>query len=181
VILGKLVGLRLVEEEDLVLLARWRNDPQARPMFSTPLLISDFGQRAWYEALSGDPTRMQFMIVRLADHAVVGTLGLTQIDQRNQSAEGVAGIVDPQERGQELWLDAARVMLRYAFMDLNLHRIYGRVFAHNESMLRVAAKLGYRQEGIARKAAFANGEFRDLILYGVLREEWLELQDSPSA
>ena len=179
-ILGKLVGLRLVEEEDLPLLALWRNDPQTRQMLLVTDLISVSGQKAWYEELCRDPTRMQFMIVRLTDKAAVGTIGLKNIDYRNQSAEGGGGFVAPEHRRQELFLDAFRTMLRYAFLDLNLHRFYGVIFAHNEASLgaaaRLAAEIGGKQEGIARKAAFVNGEFHDLILYGILREEWREAE-----
>ncbi len=169
------VGLRSVEEEDLPLLARCRNDPRTRQMFFTPGLISLSGQRKWYEKLLNDPTRVQFMIVQLEDDATIGTIGLANIDYRNQCAELGVFFVDPSVRRQKLGIEAVHALLRHAFNDLNLNRVYAKVFAFNKPILEGSLQAGFRSEGVARQAAFANGEFHDVVHIGVLREEWRAL------
>lgn len=171
-ICGHQVGLRPVEEQDLPLLVRWRNDPRTRANFLTPCLLSLGSQKKWYEGLSKDPTRIQFMIVRLEDNKPIGTIGLSRIDYRNQSAENGPLLIDPSERDRGLALDAARTTVRYIFKELNLHRITLQVYAFNTASLRMVMRVGMRQEGVLRKAAFVNGEFQDVILLGLLREEW---------
>ncbi len=187
---GAMVGLRLVEEEDLALLATWRNHPQTRQSFFTPLLISQSGQKGWYEGLLKDPTRLQFMIVRLADNVVVGTIGLDRIDHRNQDAEAARLIIDPAVRGHAYGAWALNLLLDYAFRQLNLHRVYAKIFASNGSIRRALDKTPFKEEGVSRKAVFVNGEFCDVINIAVLREEWearvpadtrdAELSDMPS-
>ena len=171
-IMGDKTGLRPVEETDLELLARWRNDPQIRRMFFTPLLFSLASQRQWYKELVGSSTRMQFMAIRLSDGKTIGTVGFDNIDYRNQNAEMGSLIVDPEERRLHYGIDFAKTLIRYGFHELNLHRIYGRVFAFNNPTITAAEKVGFQVEGIARRAAFAAGEFHDVVLVAILRDEW---------
>jgi len=171
-LIGDKVGLRPVEEGDLPLLVQWRNRPRTRIKFLAPLLLSVVGQKKWYEALLNDPTRMQFMIVRLEDNVPIGTIGLSHIDYRNQSCEPGSVIIAPSERGQHLAHDAMSILLRYIFYELNLHRAYATVLDFNRNALLGAQALGWKREGVARKAAFVNGEFHDVIYLGLLRKEW---------
>jgi len=173
-IYGDKVGLRPVEEEDLPLLAQWRNDPQSRSMFLMPLLLPVSGQKKWYEAVLNDPTQMRFMVVRLDNQAVVGTISLLHIDYRNQMAEMGSDIIIPAERGHHFGLDATRALIRYAFEELNLRRLYGTGLSANTIGMRKHMRAGFKPEGIGRKAVLVNGEFQDAIYLGLLREEWQE-------
>jgi len=171
-LIGDKVGLRLVEEEDLPLLARWRNAPQTRLLFFTPFMVSLAAQKKWYEALLNDPTRMQFMILRLEDNVPIGTIGLSHIDYRNQEAEISNPIIDPAESHSQWGNDAVVTLIRYAFKDLNLHRVYSHHYAFDTSSMEQAAELGFQQEVVARKAAFVKGQFHDVIMMALLKEEW---------
>lgn len=171
-IVGERVGLRAIELEDLPLLAEWRNDPCTRPYFFTPFLVSRSGQRAWYEQLLGDRTRMQLMIVHLADQRPIGTVGLDHIDLDNQSAELGSAITAPDERGKHLGPAGSRLLVSHAFCDLNLRRVYARVLAFNTASLNAGRRVGFKHEGVARQAAFVNGQFHDVIYMAILREEW---------
>jgi len=181
VLIGDKVGLRPVEEGDLPLLARWRNDPTNRIRFYTPLLIPASGQKKWYEKLLNDPTRMLFMITRLEDNAPIGIFGLMRIDYRNQNLEPGPFVLDPSQRGQRLAMDALRTLLRYAFGELNMRRVYGTVLDFNISAVLGFESVGFKREGVARKAVMVNGQFHDVIYMGLLREEWLSLNQESLA
>jgi len=173
-IYGRKVGLRPVEEGDLSLLLHWRNDPQVRPLFFWPFLLSASGQKGWHKALLDDPTRLHFMIVRLADNLTIGAIGLDQIDYRNQTAQLGSMIIAPSERDLGWGTDAALALMRYAFSELNLHRLCGRAYAFNTASIRGCKRGGMKEEGIARQAAFVNGQFHDVVFLAALREEWQE-------
>lgn len=166
------VGLRPVEVEDLALLVQWRNDERTRTMFFSPFLISTSGQQKWYESLLADPTRAQFMIVQLPDDIPVGTIGLANIDYRNQNAELGIFIIDATVRRRNLGIDAVQALLQHAFRDLNLRRVYAKVYSFNKAVLTGSPQASFKEEGIARQAAFINGEFHDVIHIAVLREDW---------
>lgn len=171
-IYGDTVALRLVEEEDLPLLVRWRTDPRSPAVLYRPFPNAELGGADWYDALVADATRMQFMIERPSDHATIGTLGLQRIDYRNQHAEVVPPIMAPSELASGSGIDALRTMIHYAFRDLNLHRLSIGLIASLEAGCVTAAQAGFEREGTYRQAAFVEGAFRDVHLMAVLREEW---------
>lgn len=168
---GKRVILRPVEERDLLLLARWRNDPENRRFFFSPFLINPGGQKKWYEELLADRNRLILMI-DMVEGKTVGMIGLDKIDWRNQEAESGIFLLDPAERGQGYAEEAGMLMIEYAFNELNLHRLYAVIYDFNRGVIEMAKLFGFKQEGVLRQAAFTGGRFHDKVILGLLREEW---------
>jgi RimJ/RimL family protein N-acetyltransferase len=170
-ICGDRVGLRLVLEDDLPLLARWRVDELVSSMFYSPALVSESSLRNWFKALPGDPARMRFMIQRLEDAGTIGIVGLEHIDYRNQVAELAGLIIDPAERGRGWGAKALSTLIRYSFGDLNLRRLYARIYASNLAAQCVAEKVGLQKEGVARQSVYHNWDYEDVVHMAILREE----------
>ncbi|MEL7657044.1 MAG: GNAT family protein, partial [Bacillota bacterium] len=68
--------------------------------------------------------------------------------------------------------EALRLLLRYAFDELNLYRVQLTVFSYNPGAIRLYEKLGFVREGVFREAVHRDGARHDMILYGLLRREW---------
>jgi RimJ/RimL family protein N-acetyltransferase len=66
------------------------------------------------------------------------------------------------------------MILRYAFMEVNLRRVTLTVFEYNPRAIRSYEKAGFRHEGRLRKLLHRDGNRYDELFMGVLREEWLE-------
>lgn len=164
------VRLRPVEERDLDLIVRWRNDPGVHRFFFSPFFINPGGQKKWYQDLLADQNRVVSMIETL-EGKTVGMLALTSIDWRNQAAEAGNLLIDPDERGKGYVEDAMYIGIKYAFEELNLHRLYGYTFDFNKS-IELYEFFHFKKEGVLRQAVFSGGKFRDKILFGLLREEW---------
>ena len=81
-------------------------------------------------------------------------------------------IIAPAESSRGWGTKAMAVLIHYAFEDLNLHRLYTRLYASNRAAQRVAAKAGLKPEGAARQAVFHNWRYEDVIYMSILREEW---------
>ena len=172
-LVGGKVVLRPLEREDLSLLAAWRNNPQARPHFFNPYPITISGQDKWYDAYLARRDALVFIIQDKQDNRSLGSIGLDHIDHLNQSAEyGRVLIVDADDRQQGYALDASIALLRYAFTELNLNRIYLEVFADNEPAVRLYERCHFQREGLKRQAIFAGGCFRDVLLMSILRPEF---------
>jgi ribosomal-protein-alanine N-acetyltransferase len=62
--------------------------------------------------------------------------------------------------------------VRHAFEDMKLVRVHAGVFSGNDASVRVLTKLGFKAEGVQRKHICRFGTWHDLILFGMLREEW---------
>jgi RimJ/RimL family protein N-acetyltransferase len=65
-----------------------------------------------------------------------------------------------------------QVVLRYAFKELNLYRLNLDVFAYNPRAIRSYEKAGFKIEGREPKAVLRDGQRYDMVLMGILREEW---------
>jgi len=151
-----------------MLLARWRNDPDAFRWFSSPAIIADSEQAAWYDCYTKDATQRQWMIVDKSG-AAIGTLALINIDYHHQSAEVARVLVDGAQRGKGYGGEALRLLCRYAFEEMNLQRLSVVVFADNERGGGLYTSCGFVLEGILQRAAWKAGAFRDLTMLALLR------------
>lgn len=75
--------------------------------------------------------------------------------------------------GQGYCTEAARALVDYGLRAMGLHRIVATHFQRNPASGRVMQKLGMRYEGCLREHVFKGGRYQDLMLYGILRDEWL--------
>lgn len=71
--------------------------------------------------------------------------------------------------------EVLRWVCDYIFTTLGYRRIEGNADASNARGLSVYKKLGFTEEGRRRKRFWRDGEWRDVIQYGVLKEEWPSL------
>ena len=67
--------------------------------------------------------------------------------------------------------------LRYAFLELGLERVSLGLHEYNPRALRSYEKAGFTLEGRTRKDILREGRRTDTLWMGILREEWLLLQD----
>ena len=77
--------------------------------------------------------------------------------------------------GQGYCTEAGREVLRFAFTDLELHRVYAYCFSRNVASARVLQKIGMQHEGCLRQDVKRWEAFEDLEIYAALREEWAQL------
>ena len=101
---------------------------------------------------------------------LVGAVGL-EIDAANRQAELGYWIGKPYW-GRGLATEAASAVLRYAFEQVGLNRVHAGHFAHNPASGRVLEKIGMRPEGCRRQHVLKWGSYVDLIVFGILREEY---------
>ncbi len=112
-----------------------------------------------------------FSVVELDSGELAGAAALWGIDQHNRLAHiGVS--LRPSCRGRGLGTDTVRVICRYGFTVLGLHRLQIETLADNAAMIGAATEAGFVREGLLRKAAWVLGEFHDEVVLGLLASEW---------
>ncbi len=99
-------------------------------------------------------------------------MSLRNLDFKNRNAELAILIGEPENRGQGLGGEALSALLDYAFGELGLYRVYLRVLAYNEPAIRLYRRLGFRGEGRLRAQVWQEGAWHDVLLFGLLRDEW---------
>ncbi len=119
------------------------------------------------------PLAMEFKI----EHAgkVAGSAALTNIRWFNRKAEVRLWIL-PEFRGKGLAQTALSLLCDLAFNTLNFHRLEAEVYSFNTPALRLMSRAGFKEEGRLREAKFFNGQYYDIIRFGFLRQEYLNLQ-----
>lgn len=102
----------------------------------------------------------------------IGNIALQNIQPLHRTAELSILLGDRAAWGQGYAAEAAELILAHGFHSLNLHRVGCGTFTDNKAMQKLAQRLGMREEGRRREAAFKNGVLQDVIEYGLLRGEF---------
>ncbi len=105
---------------------------------------------------------------------LVGEVNLSSIQRGPLQSAYVGYWVDRAQAGRGYVPEAVVVVFRYAFEDLNLHRLQISIIPRNRPSRRVAEKLGLRDEGVAVRYLEINGRWEDHIRYAITAEEWWE-------
>ena len=177
---GELVRLRELHEADVPQLDAWWRDPTVLIFDSGVVRPRPEGAgaelfRRW--SANADPTSAGFCVVTRDDGTLVGHVGLADINPKDRNAD-VNIVVGPPHQGRAYGTDAMRMIVRYGFLELGLHRIELKVFAFNERALSAYTKAGFVLEGRRRQRVLHGGEFHDDLIMAVLRPEWEQRQQT---
>lgn len=166
------VILSPVREQDLPLLHAWIND-RSLVLFSAPYHpVDEFDHRAWFESLQGRSDVVLFGIRLVESDELIGTCQLCNIHPVHRNSELRIRIGKREAQGLGYGGEALGLLLRHAFCDLNLERVYLWVFASNDRAIRLYESAGFKREGVLRNAAHIDGRYVNLIAMGVLRKEF---------
>lgn len=169
-----MIGFRDLVESDRELIFAWRSQPDvAANMYSDHAIARDEHAR-WFARI---PARndYRYWIVTL-DQQPVGLVNLAHIDRQNGRTDWGFYLAAPAARGRGVGGFVEFQVMRVAFDELRLNKLYGEVLAFNKAALAFHEKHGYRIEGCQRQHVRKDGSYHDVVLIGLLRDEWDELK-----
>lgn len=102
----------------------------------------------------------------------IGNIALQDIDYISRSAEYAIIIGEKDYWGKGVAKEASLLILQHGFNALNLHRVYCGTSSKNIPMQKLAEYLGMKKEGCRKEALYKNGEYVDVIEYGLLRKDF---------
>ena len=169
---GTNVILRKVRADDVEGFFALVSDLEIHEMFG--------GSRDTYRPMTRESA--EAMVKRLSEHRfawviehaakVIGEARLDRINAQDRRASFAIGILDRQYLGRGIGVEAMRLVLRFAFAHLKLHRVSVRVLAYNHRAIRAYQKCGFAIEGREREAARVNGQWHDDVIMGLLDREF---------
>lgn len=112
------------------------------------------------------------------DDGHIGNVSLQSISFINRNAEYAILIGNPKHWRKSVGLDVSLALLCHGFDKLNLERVYCGTAGSNVGMQRLAISMGMIEEGRRRKQLFLNGQWEEMVEYGVLRDEFRGAQRS---
>jgi RimJ/RimL family protein N-acetyltransferase len=168
----KQIRLTELRQNDSKTLLRWINNREQVLFNASYKPVHESQHQAWFESVQKRSDMVIFGIRLTEADQLIGTCQLHSIDAVSHSAELQIRLGDVETRNKGYGTDAVRMLLKFGFRDLNLHRIYLHVFATNMPAIRVYEKSGFVREGLLRQAVHLNGRYEDVLLMSVLRDEF---------
>lgn len=175
---GQLVRLAAADvEKDAETWAKWSRDSEyLRLLDSDPAIprsIQDVKKS--FEDHGPNDRSFPFAMRTLDEDRLIGFIGLGIYPSLTQGNGWVGiGIGERDCWGRGYGTDAMKVLLRYAFTEINLHRVSLGVFDYNARAIKSYEKAGFVLEGRMREAMHRDRKYWDILFMGVLRDEWMK-------
>lgn len=173
-----MITLREIREEDAEDMLDWMHDPESQKGFQKNILgvtleeAREFCRNAKLRENLEQGQSIHLAVAGAGDE-YLGTISLKEINPEYHSAE-LAIALRKKARGKGIATKAVELLLKKAFEEMNLHRIYLTVLADNIPAIRLYERCGFVFEGELRDHLFLNGRYISWKLYGILDGEFAE-------
>ena len=165
-------------EKDPEIESRWTHDSEFMRMYeiepARPMSAAMLKKR--YEKIEKeideDKNVFYFTIRAKEDDRLIGKAVVNRIEWSNGNGWIRLGIGAEADRRKGYGSQALRMLLRFAFSELNLYRITAPVQEYNEAAIALLKKFGFVEEVRRRQSLDRDGRRWDLLVFGLLNEEW---------
>jgi len=168
---GKNVNLRIVEKEDLPLIAEWFSNPEFMGEYNVLRQWSGVDAE-WF--IGKNQFEMKLFIIEKKDGTKIGYINHFHVLHPDRWFHEIGYALIPNERNKGYCSEATKLMVDYLFLSEDIDRIQAQTDIRNAGSQKVLERTGFKKEGRIRKAFFTTGCYRDYYLYSILREEWKE-------
>ncbi|MBD3195443.1 MAG: GNAT family N-acetyltransferase [Candidatus Lokiarchaeota archaeon] len=155
---------------------KWINDQDVRVFSRNEAPTTKEDIKKWFERPSheGTPEHIGFELYHKQDKRVIGNGGLSRIDYVVRKANIWMVIGEKDYWGKGLATEAAKLILEYAFKEVNLNKVYAGIFEPNVGSWSCAEKVGFTLEGKIKKEIYVNGKYHDIKKYAYFQDDWLK-------
>ncbi|MFH0878799.1 MAG: GNAT family protein [Lentisphaerota bacterium] len=180
---GNLVRLGPIDhEKDPEIVSRWTHDAGfMRMMYTEPARPQSVWQvkkklEELEKSIEEDKNIFHFRVRARSDDRLLGFVELSWISWTNASGHIRLGIGASEDRRRGYGREALALLLRYAFDELNLHRLTALIAEYNLPAQSLFSKFGFIEEVRRRESLERDARRWDLLQYGLLASEWKENQ-----
>ena len=172
---GERVTLRTAEPDDAGFLQRGFADPAIRYPMGSPVL----SRAAVRERLDGDDGTDRFLVC-IDDDAgptdpdvdALRRVGVVAVEDADWKRPELTYWLVPEVHGEGYGSEAVGLAVEYAFRSYAAPAVGAGAYPDNDASRGLLEALGFEQEGRRRGHYYGDGRYRDLVLYGLLREDW---------
>ena len=170
---GKIAYLSYLSEADDATMLSWINDRHLVLSSASFRPVHQSCHLEWFHSIQRRPDVVIFGVRRISDDLLVGSCQLHSISLIHRSAELQIRIGCDVARGVGIGSEVCSMLLSYAFRDLNLNRVYLHVFEGNERAMALYKRSGFKVEGVLQQAAYIDGDWVNVVIMAILRNEYL--------
>jgi diamine N-acetyltransferase len=171
-LIGERIYLRPLEREDAAIFVPWVNDQEIIRNLVLYRPMNRDNEEEFIARASKEHNGIVLGIALKKDDRLIGNTALHAVHSKNRNAGFGIMIGDKTEWNRGYGTEATGLMVRYGFTTLNLNRIWLHVHEYNPRGRRAYEKVGFQVEGTLRKHSFRDGRYWDVVVMGLLREEW---------
>ncbi|MDQ3821133.1 MAG: GNAT family N-acetyltransferase [Acidobacteriota bacterium] len=113
-----------------------------------------------------------FLVCLIEDGTILGLINLSQIFMGGFRSAYMGYYIGAPFAGRGYMTEAIRLMLRYAFRDLKLHRVEANIQPQNAASIALVRRAGFRREGYSPRYLKIEGRWRDHERWTMLVEDW---------
>ncbi len=165
-----MIKLRRLEKKDVPFILEWMKDDELNQFFRfdaktiTEQTVLNFVENSFSDISKN-------YAITLDDDEYLGTISLKEINQKDKSTE-YAVALRKKAIGKGVAKSATLEVLKTAFKDLKLNKVYLNVYADNLRAAKLYEKCGFKKTGYLKQHVYLNGVYKDLLLYEILSEEF---------
>jgi RimJ/RimL family protein N-acetyltransferase len=171
---GTLVNLRAPEQGDLARDHAWMNDGEVTRFLNRRYPISVAAEDAWLTAQAQAQQSYQNVAFAIdtKDGVHIGNISFHEVRPEDRKARLGIMIGDKGYWSKGYGADAIVTLLRFAFGEMNLHRVDLTVDAENARAIACYHKCGFVEEARLREERYREGGYHDQLIMGILRAEF---------
>lgn len=165
--------LQSISSKDANLLTKWRFSEENYDFFYEFFPTTKEQNEKWIENVLNKKNEINLIAYEKENNRPIGMISLIDIDQRNQKCEigrVLIGEMDDRKKGYGGYMIS--LILKYAFLHLNMQKVYLEVFADNASAVNFYKKNGFVQDGFFAKHIYKNGEFKDVVHMSTFKKDF---------
>ncbi len=168
---GEKIFLRYIQKRDAAefIVLNLTSRAYHRGLVSPPVDADSYEK---YLARNENESDERFFICLNGNEKIAGSINLSQIFRGNFQNAYLGYFVGAEFGGQGLATEAIRLILRFAFKDLKLHRVEANVQPKNLASISVLRKNGFTKEGFSRRYLKIDKRWRDHERWAILVEDW---------
>lgn len=182
---GESVALRTVESADAAFLQRGSANPTLRYPMGTAIETREAFESKVEETADDDNVRWFLVCTESADAPPgspedgddVEPVGMVSVRGLSWGRPELGFWIAPEYQGEGYGSEAVSLAVETVFRTESTPAIEAAASADNEASRGLLESLGFEQEGRLRQFRFVDGEYRDVVVYGLLRAEWEGLED----
>jgi [ribosomal protein S5]-alanine N-acetyltransferase len=144
------------------------------PTWDENCLNTDYFHRRWarqkYEWDHG--TAHALLIFKKQDKSLIGGMNINHVCRGAGQYASLGYWIDETHQGQGYMAESLHLTLKFAFVDLDLHRVHASCILKNTRSKNLLTRSGFKEEGYAEKYIAIDGQWQDHHLFGITIEDW---------
>ncbi|WP_100372328.1 GNAT family N-acetyltransferase [Bacillus sp. FJAT-45037] len=166
--------LRKVKKEDAKDILNYLSDKEVMKYYGLEPFnsINDaLDEISWYQSIQNNKTGIRWGITLKEQGVMIGSCGFHNIVSKHSRAE-IGFELSKEQWGNGIAVEAVETIISHGFEHLNLQRIEALIEPPNLSSQKLVEKIGFIREGLLRSYEFTCGEYDDLYMYSLLKQEF---------